>query len=196
MSALSTKAQADINLTHPGIAIRRMTQDDLPQVKAIDQISFNMPWPDSAYHYELNENPLSLLWVAEQKTPPGAGSPPGLPRIVGMIVVWMILDEAHIATIAVHPDYRSQGIARQLLAQALITAIERGANQATLEVRAGNIAAQKLYQRFRFAVVGNRPRYYKDNHEDALIMTVSQFDKSYADWLQSGAWNGACPNQD
>src|SRR5512139_251548 len=96
------------------ILIRRMQAADLEQVQAIDKISFTMPWPDSAYRYELFENERSLLWAAE------AFEPGGPQRVVGMVVVWLIVDEAHIATIAVHPDYRSQGIAQELLSVALI----------------------------------------------------------------------------
>lgn len=162
--------------------IRPMWQEDLEQVRAIDLLSFSMPWPESAYNYELNENPLSMLWVAEQNniTVP--------PIILGMIVIWLILDEAHIATIAVHPDHRQKGIARCLLAEALKGAIRRGAHEATLEVRASNIPAQRLYQSFHFQVVGERRRYYRDNNEDALIMTISGLDNKTLAWLESVDW--------
>jgi ribosomal-protein-alanine N-acetyltransferase len=105
-----------------------------------------------------------------------------------MIVVWMILDEAHIATIAVDPAYRGRAIGQRLMADGLQAAIGKGAVEATLEVRAGNLSAQRLYQRFRFEVVGKRPRYYRDNGEDALIMTVSRLGPAYLAWLKSGGW--------
>ena len=169
--------------------IREMRQEDLAQVRAIDQASFTMPWPESAYKYELNENPLSLLWVAVQNTASVQNTAPeGAPLILGMVVVWMILDEAHIATIAVRADQRNKGIAQCLLAEALKGAIGREAHEATLEVRVSNIPAQKLYQRFRFEVVGERRRYYRDNNEDALIMTVKGLDSNYLAWLESGEW--------
>jgi ribosomal-protein-alanine N-acetyltransferase len=101
-----------------------------------------------------------------------------------MVVVWLIVDEAHIATLAVHPDYRGRRIARRLVKVALKEAILRGMNQATLEVRANNLAAQNLYRQLGFEIVGNRPRYYRDNNEDALIMTVSGLGQSYLDWLE------------
>jgi ribosomal-protein-alanine N-acetyltransferase len=147
--------------------IRTMRSDDLEQVVAIDKMSFSMPWPISSYRYELFENPLSLLWVAE------AARDGVQPRVIGMVVVWLVMDEAHIATIAVHPEYRGRGIAKDMLKIALDEVIRRGMHSATLEVRAGNIIAQRLYSRFGFQVVGRRPRYYRDNDEDALIMTVS-----------------------
>jgi ribosomal-protein-alanine N-acetyltransferase len=167
------------------LTIRPMRIEDLEQVQSIDRISFTMPWPDSAYNYELKENPHSLLWVAE------VCSSDEQPSVIGMIVVWLIQDEAHIATIAVHPRYRSRGIAQRLLISALKEAIQKGAISATLEVRAYNIIAQRLYHRFRFAIVGDRPRYYRDNNEDALIMTVNGLDPTYLEWLESGAWKNS-----
>jgi ribosomal-protein-alanine N-acetyltransferase len=165
-----------------------MRTEDLEQVQAIDRISFSLPWPASAYQYELHSNPMSLLWVAEAETPGGVLYRQNDRRIVGMIVVWLILDEAHIATIAVHPEHRGRGIAQGLLVTALKRAIRKGSQKATLEVRANNIAAQRLYSRFRFEVVGGRPRYYRDNSEDALIMTASNLGEAYLAWLESNAW--------
>jgi ribosomal-protein-alanine N-acetyltransferase len=168
--------------TNSTVLIRPMADSDIEQVHIIDQLSFSLPWPASAYSYELNENPLSMLWVAEI-TPPGEER-----RVVGMIVVWPITDEAHIATLAVHPDYRSQGIGQIILATALREAIYRGCRLATLEVRATNTVAQRLYRRFHFEVVGNRQRYYRDNNEDAIIMTVSGLGETYLNWLETNAW--------
>jgi ribosomal-protein-alanine N-acetyltransferase len=171
------------------ISIRPMKSEDLPQVQIIDRLSFSLPWPGSAYEYELFENPLSLLWVAEEQMPYGSS------HVVGMIVVWLIVDEAHIATIAVLPECRGQGIARCLLVTALQEVIRRGFQIATLEVRSGNIAAQNLYHRFGFGTVGFRPKYYRDNNEDALIMTVYNLDKAYLNWLEKNTWkslSGVC----
>jgi [ribosomal protein S18]-alanine N-acetyltransferase len=164
------------------ILIRSMQVEDLEQVQAIDQVSFSMPWPSSAYKYELNENPLSLLWVAEASS---QGSPL---TVVGMIIVWLILDEAHIATIAVDPNYRGRRIAHRMLAVALTESIKLGSHLATLEVRASNAVAQHLYRNFLFEIVGNRLRYYRDNNEDALIMTVDNLDGAYLQWLQNRPW--------
>lgn len=146
--------------------IRPMQESDLEQVHYIDQVSFSLPWPKKAFWYELIENQNSLLWVAEN------ASPLQMSVITGMIVVWFIVDEAHIATLAVHPDYRNRGIARALVRVALIRAMQKGAISATLEVRASNLVAQHLYQSLGFSSVGRRKRYYKDNNEDAIIMTL------------------------
>jgi len=96
------------------------------------------------------------------------------PRVVvGYIGFWYVVDEAHISTLAVHPAYRGRGIGAQLLAAMLREAAGLGARLATLEVRVGNLAAQRLYLKFGFEEVGRRPAYYRDNAEDALLMTLA-----------------------
>lgn len=167
-----------------GLHIRQMCLDDLPSVEEIDRLSFSLPWPKNAYRFELLENPSSLTYVAELISPLDTTKIDS-PKIVGLCVIWLILDEAHIATLATHPDYRRLGIARQLLVKALRESIARGCTSATLEVRAHNLAAQALYQAFGFAVVGSRPKYYQDNLEDALIMTVSPLNTAYQHWLKN-----------
>jgi [ribosomal protein S18]-alanine N-acetyltransferase len=166
-----------------------MQLEDVAQVHLIDQLSFSMPWPENAFRYELIQNSYSLCRVAE------AAQPDGKHLVVAESVVWLILDEAHIATIAVHPDFRGQGISRLLLVTILCECIRKGARISTLEVRANNQVAQALYQRFRFEVAGRRPHYYRDNNEDALIMTAdlcqyvdADQETIYLDWLESGQW--------
>jgi ribosomal-protein-alanine N-acetyltransferase len=150
-----------------------MTAEDIDRVHLIDKLSFSLPWPASSYRYELFENPTSILHVIEIRQEDEAEI------IVGMIVTWLIVDEAHIATIAVHPTYRQLGIGKILLFASLQEAIWRGAKLATLEVRQGNQAAINLYTQFGFLVEGRRVRYYHDTNEDALIMTVSGLDEAY-----------------
>lgn len=150
--------------------VRPMTLDDVEAVFAIDRLSFSMPWTERAYRYEVSENPNSSAWVAE------ASLPDGERQVAGMIVTWIILDEAHVGTIAVHPDFRRQGIGARLLAVSLADAVRRGATQALLEVRRSNVDAQRIYRKFGFEVVGTRPRYYRDNGEDALLMTLRSLD--------------------
>jgi ribosomal-protein-alanine N-acetyltransferase len=150
--------------------IRPMRVDDLPTVQIIDKLSFSSPWPINAFRIELLENKNGHCWVAEQ-----AG------RVIGLIVCWLVVDEIHIATIAVHPDFRRQGIGTALIATGLQNLIPRGAVSATLEVRAGNITAQEMYRHFRFKTVGRRKAYYKDTGEDALLMTADLSDKQTLD---------------
>jgi ribosomal-protein-alanine N-acetyltransferase len=164
------------------LRIRPMQLADLEYVHAIDVLSFTMPWPASAFHYELVENPNSQLWVAEVDT--GENKP----QIIGAIVTWLILDEAHIATLAVHPEHRERGVGSWLVAVALEAAIHAGALSATLEVREGNQVARRLYRRFNFKIVGRRLNYYQDNHEDALLMTLHSLDNIYLQWLENGDW--------
>jgi len=153
------------------ISFRPMRKDDLDSVMVIDRLSFSMPWPESAYRYDLFDNPGALLWIAEEYSS-SIGS-----KVVGMIDVWLILDEAHIATLAVHPDSRGRGIAASLLEEGLIEAVKRGARKAMLEVRASNQIAQSLYKNYGFEVVNRRRRYYRDNNEDALLMNLDNLEE-------------------
>jgi len=145
--------------------VRPMRPQDIPAVEAIDRLSFRLPWPPGAFARELS-NGQSVLWVAETVGEEDAA------EVVGMLVLWPVLDEAHIATVAVHPYHRGRGVGKMLLATAVEFARSRRFKTVTLEVRASNRRAQNLYRRFGFQVVGRRYGYYNDNHEDALIMTL------------------------
>lgn len=153
-----------------GLVLREMALADLDQVEAIDQVSFPTPWPKQAFQYELTRNQNALCWVAEW------AEPGQQPVLVAAIVVWLILDEAHISTLAVHPGYRQRGIAQRLLAKVLLECAQTGAAQAYLEVRANNHAAQSLYRKFGFDAVGIRKGYYQDTGEDAVLMTLASLD--------------------
>ncbi len=141
--------------------IRRMTLEDLAQVIAIDQVSFSLPWPERSFRFEITDNPASRAWIAEEDG-----------KIVGMIVAWLLVDEAHIATIATHPEFRRRGVASKLLIHALEYMRSEGAVTSVLEVRVSNAAALEMYRKFGFEESGRRPRYYKDNSEDAILMTL------------------------
>lgn len=143
--------------------IRRMALEDIPVVVQLDQISFSLPWPERSFRFELTDNPASRCWVAEADG-----------RVVGMIVIWIFVGEAHIATIATHPDYRRQGIARKLLTYTLQSAMREGAQSSFLEVRESNVAAQEMYRKFGYVEVGRRKRYYRDNDEDAILMNLER----------------------
>jgi hypothetical protein len=86
--------------------------------------------------------------------------------------IWLMVDEAHVTTFAVHPRYRRRRIGERLLLSLMDLAADRHAREATLEVRLSNLAARRLYEKYGFRPVGIRPRYYSDNQEDALIMTT------------------------
>jgi ribosomal-protein-alanine N-acetyltransferase len=153
----------------PGLEInlRPMTVMDVPGVHALDVLSFSLPWSERSFRYEVTENTNARTWVAEI-------TQAGVTRLAGMLVLWIFLDEAHIATLAVQPEFRRRGIARKILKTALDAAYYEGARRAFLEVRAGNLAAREMYLKFGFEEVGRRPRYYHDNNEDALLMTLEK----------------------
>jgi len=99
-------------------------------------------------------------------------NPGSVEYIVGFAGLWFMLDEAHITAIAVRSNYRRSGIGEGLLISTIELARQLNANIVTLEVRASNMVAQALYQKYGFRVVGNRPRYYSDDGEDAVLMSV------------------------
>jgi [ribosomal protein S18]-alanine N-acetyltransferase len=143
------------------VRVGRMVLDDIPAVLEIEQASFTTPWPPEAFHQELRHNRFARYEVARQG---GA--------VVGYAGVWLMVDEAHITTFAVHPDWRRQGVGSRLMLAMLVVAEELGADRMTLEVRVSNTAAQALYQAHGFAIAGRRERYYTDDGEDAYIMTT------------------------
>lgn len=145
------------------VRVEPMTLQDLPEVQAIERASFSTPWPPNAYRTELETNRLAHYLVAR------AGD-----RVVGFGGIWLMVDEAHITTFAVAPGWRRRRIGERLLVALLDLAIERRANEATLEVRLSNLPARRLYEKYGFRPVGLRPRYYSDNNEDALIMTTER----------------------
>lgn len=147
--------------------IRKMTLEDIPAVVELDQISFSLPWPERSFRFELTDNIASRCWVGEVDG-----------RVVGMVVGWMLVDEMHIATIATHPDFRRQGIARTLLSHTLSHAIDEGAQSSFLEVRESNLAAQEMYRQFGYQATGRRRRYYRDNDEDAILMNLESLSKA------------------
>jgi ribosomal-protein-alanine N-acetyltransferase len=135
--------------------------DDLPAVQHIERASFTTPWPPQAYRQELETNRLAHYLVGQLGD-----------RVVAYGGVWLMVDEAHVTTFAVHPAFRRRRIGERLLLAMLDLSLDRHAREATLEVRLSNLAARRLYEKYGFRPVGIRPRYYSDNQEDALIMTT------------------------
>ena len=149
-----------------------MEERDIPQVIGIDRRAFANPWSAESYQYELTENRAAHFLVAVAATPGGAAAA-GVERpVAGYAGYWLVVDEAHIATLAVHPDWRRHGLGEQLLVALLHQARGLGAVLATLEVRLGNCAARHLYSKYGFEEVGRRKGYYRDNGEDALLLTA------------------------
>ncbi len=146
-----------------------MQVDDISAVMEIENIAFATPWPAGAYREEVARNELAHCYVLETE-----GS-----ELVGYGCLWLIIDEAHISTLATAPVWRGRGLGELLLLALIREAVTMGAEMATLEVRVSNRAAQELYTKYGFQVVGRRKRYYQDNQEDALIMTVAPLDEAY-----------------
>jgi ribosomal-protein-alanine N-acetyltransferase len=166
-----------------------MTLADIPAVVAIERASYSLTWPTRAFDYELRHNTLAHYYVLRTTLahPPGEAAsnltPPetlsdywslvtGQSSVVGLAGFWLMADEAHISTIAVHPDWRGLGLGEWLLLTLLEVGQALGAKTATLEVRPSNEPALALYQKYQFEEAGRRPRYYSDNDEDALIFTT------------------------
>jgi [ribosomal protein S18]-alanine N-acetyltransferase len=150
------------------VVIDRMTEHDLLEVVAIEETSGLSAWGWNAYYAELQAHQNSIMFVART-----AETNFRDPVVAGFIVARHIAEEIHVNNFAVRPEFRRRGIGQRLLDSVLLWARDKKAAQAVLEVRAGNQAAQKLYERCGFAVVGRRKRYYKSPAEDALLMALS-----------------------
>lgn len=161
-------------LTVPAtVSILPMTEHDLLEVVEIEQNSRLSPWGWDAYHRELQSNDRGLMWVA--RLDPRLD---GEKTLAAYIVGRLVADELHINNVAVRDAYRRTGIATALLSRLLAEAKGYQAVRAFLEVRAGNAAAQALYEGCGFCIVGRRRNYYSTPQEDALIMTVEMGDSA------------------
>ena len=138
--------------------ITNMNDRNVSQVAQLEKLCFSDPWSENSVASEL-ENPLALWLVAEKH---GA--------VVGYVGSQTVMDETDMMNIAVHPDHRRQGIAEALI-EALITALkQKGSRSMTLEVRASNENARRLYEKLGFQQAGIRKNYYRNPREDAIIL--------------------------
>ncbi|HEY8691706.1 MAG TPA: ribosomal protein S18-alanine N-acetyltransferase [Chloroflexota bacterium] len=179
--------------------VDRMSVADIQEVIEIERQSFSLPWPPNAYKRELQDNRTAHYIVVRRQEPgrpPPAPAPKqdehrgllgflkslssspslaprqGPPTLYGYAGLWLMVDEAHITTIAVRPESRGKGLGELVLCGLVDTALEVSARIITLEVRVSNTVAQNLYLKYGFKQSGLRRRYYSDNNEDALIMTA------------------------
>lgn len=137
-----------------------MTAADIENVIAIERASFQFPWSTRFFLDELQVDcARSILAEVEG-------------RIVGYVLFWFLTEEVDIHNIAVHPDFRRQGIGRLLLEQVVDAARRQERVRVTLDVRFSNAPAQNLYRSFGFVIRGLRKGYYSDNGEDALVMAL------------------------
>jgi len=160
----------NLTLVEGQIRLRRMSEDDLSEVDALDRACFSDPWPQGAFAQELHsENPNLCLVAEDARKPEGQ-------NIVAAAVFWLIVDELHLGTIGVLPEYRKEKIGLALLVEGLLLGLQKGAQSSLLEVRAGNAEALRLYQSLGYQIVGRRTAYYQDNNEDALLLTLPKIE--------------------
>lgn len=152
-----------------GFELSPMTEHDLLEVVEIEEACGLSRWGWDGYHTELLSEQAALMLVAR---PPMPEQRQEIKRIAGFIAARMAADDLHINNVAVREKYRRHGIGSALLSAALVLGKEKGAHKAFLEVRASNKAAQNLYARHGFEIIGKRANYYSEPIENALIMAV------------------------
>lgn len=148
------------------IAIAPLQEDDLATILVIESTVNAAPWSEASFRHELS-HPHGIFLVARRQG-----------EVVGYAGCWVLVDEAHITTVAVGPDHQRQGIGRQLVSALLKHSHEMGATCATLEVRASNDPARKLYQSMGFVDAAVRRGYYPNNREDAIVMWLHDLEGS------------------
>lgn len=139
------------------VVIEPMKFVHVDRVAAIEQEVFTAPWSKQTFINEILDNSFASYFIALEDG-----------DVVGYAGIWVVMDEAHVTTLAVTPAKHGQRIGHALLRQLLTDALSKGAERMTLEVRPSNNIAQKLYRQYGFVACGTRPKYYSD--EDALIM--------------------------
>ncbi len=162
----------------PRYNLRYMGLDDIAQVVEVDKLSFPLPWSSRSYTFEISDNASAHMIALDAISESSQNA-----RIAGYGGFWFITGEAHISTIAVHPDYRGRGLGELLLAGMLSRSIDLKAEYCVLEVRVSNEPAIGLYRKYEFEVVGRRKRYYRDNNEDAFLMHLAPLDEAYQERL-------------
>ena len=138
--------------------LTNMRQEHVAQVAALEKLCFRDPWSENSVASELN-NALSLWLVAVDGE-----------RVAGYVGSQTVMDESDMMNVAVHPDYRKQGIATALILGLVEELRKRGSRSLTLEVRASNETAISVYSKLDFQEVGRRKNYYRNPREDALIL--------------------------
>lgn len=133
---------------------------DLDGVLEVESESFTNPWTRDMYDWELRNRSVCHILVVRTANC----------RVAGFCAFWLVFDEIHINNVAILPRFRGMGIGTALLKQVFVEGARLGAPRATLEVRASNEAALRLYTRLGFHVHGTRRHYYTNPVEDALIL--------------------------
>jgi ribosomal-protein-alanine N-acetyltransferase len=163
--------EGEISSSGLSVSIEPMTEHDLLEVCDIEEAAGLSTWGWDAYHKELR-SPADVIMLVARKRSIGSAVEKRT-AVVGFIGSRLVADELHVNNVAVRSEFRVQGIATRLLQTVLAQARGQGVSLAVLEVRAGNEAAQGLYERCGFAVTGRRRNYYNRPVEDALLMSLS-----------------------
>ena len=141
-----------------------LQEGHLHGVLAIEKVANTAPWSERSFRNELkHEHGIFLVALVNS-------------AVVGYGGIWLVIDEAHVTNIAISPDFRRQGIGRKLMIELLTRAKERGMTCSTLEVRASNDAAIRLYEELGYSITTRRKGYYPDNKEDAIVMWLHNLD--------------------
>jgi ribosomal-protein-alanine N-acetyltransferase len=146
------------------VSIIKMQSTHISDVLSLEKICFGEGWTSTPFDKELYRNDCSYFIAVENGF------------IVGYSGSWTILEELHITIMAVHPNHRKHKTGQKLLINLIKEGLDSGAKWVTLEVKASNIPAQKLYEKFGFSVKGRRKQYYHQDREDALIMWTEEID--------------------
>jgi [ribosomal protein S18]-alanine N-acetyltransferase len=157
--------------------VERMETDaDLDAVVELESACFTNPWTRDTLVRELAQSGVAHVFVLRL---PGE-------RVAAFCSCWIVADELHVNTMAVHPQYRRHGLAAFLMRRVMAEAQRRGAVRATLEVRESNEAARRLYESLGFTVAAMRRGYYTQPEEDALIL----WRETLADLSNPESWTG------
>ena len=146
-----------------------MRPSHLDAVLAIESAAYEQGWPATAFERELKHNEMARYIVVQEQRPPDPE-----PVVTGFGGLWLMVDQAHVVTVAVEPGARRRGLGSLLVHGLVGLAIENAMSSATLEVRVSNVPARALYAAYGFYEVGLRKAYYADNNEDAVIMTTEE----------------------
>jgi ribosomal-protein-alanine N-acetyltransferase len=157
------------------IKIEYMRAEHVPAVIEIEDVSFGTPWSERAYFHEI-DNKAAIYIVALNAEG----------ELIGYTGAWVVMDEAHITTIAIRPDCRGHKLGQALMVALLDLARDRGSTRATLEVRPSNAVALSIYLKCGFHSVGRRKAYYSNNREDAIIMWLDSYDLDVYQTYASG----------
>ncbi len=143
------------------ITLRLAEQGDVPAIRAIEEVEFPCPWPERVFRGEV-ENDLATFKVLTAEE-----------RVIGYYDLWVCADEAHLLNVAVAAAERGRGHGTAMMEDVLEEAKRASCRRIVLEVRPGNTAAIKLYEKFGFVKVSSRPRYYADGEDaDVMIKTL------------------------